>query len=464
MSQLKKVAPARIVKKRCPIAAVVGILLCAGSVLVAWELATHAAPPPLTHVLPAGITNDDWPWWRGPTHDGVANADQAPPLAWAAGENVRWTIDIPGRGNGSPTVVGEHVYLSSCDEPSGSQSVYAFDRKSGTLLWSTQVHASGAMRKNERSTGASSTIACDGKSLFVNFLNSGAVSTTALSRDGKQLWQTKLTDYTIHQGYGSSPCVYRDMLIVSGDNKAGGAVAALNRESGAIVWKRMRPATPNYSSPVVHAVDNRDQLIMIGCDLVSSYDPQTGATLWEIAGATTECVTTTVSDGQRIFSSGGYPRNHVAAIRADGSGTIDWENNQRVYVPSLLHKDGFLYAVLDAGIAICWNSATGEEQWKSRLGGNFSASPVLVGELIFATSEAGQAHIFRAIPDRFDSVAINTVGDEAFATPAICGGQIFFRVAVMESNVRREKLICIAADPPGADRIQKEDTHAPASR
>ena len=114
-------------------------------------------------------------------------------------------------------------------------------------------------------------------------------------------------------------------------------------------------------------VDGRDQLFLTGCNLFSSFDPLTGKTLWEVKGATTECVTSTVTDGQRVFSSGGYPKNHLAAVLADGSGTVVWETKDRVYVPSLLVRDGYLFGVLDAGIATCWKSDTGKEQWKKRL-------------------------------------------------------------------------------------------------
>ena len=182
---------------------------------------------------------------------------------------------------------------------------------------------------------------------------------------------------------------------------------------------------------------------MTGCDKVVSYDPASGDVLWEIEGATTECVTTTVTDGQRVYSSGGYPRNHVAAIRADGSGSIDWDIGQRLYVPSMIYRDGHLYAVLDAGIAVCWSAATGEEQWKQRLGGTFSSSPVLVGDTILATSEAGLSHLFRAIPDRFESLGENPLGDEVFASPAVCEGRIYFRVADFEGDIRRERLVCV---------------------
>ena len=389
------------------------------------------------------ISARDWPSWRGPAHDGHAAASQTVPLTWSDIENVIWSVDVPGRGSSSPTVVGERIYLTSCDEAVGSQSVYAYERASGRLVWTKQVHATGAMRKNARSTGASSSVACDGERLFVAFPTSGAVVITALSLVGEQLWQTTLCEYLIHQGYGASPFLYKDTVLVAADHKGGGAVAALDRRTGNVVWKKPRPPFPNYSSPIVFRLFGRDQLILTGCDKVISYDPATGDTLWEREGATTECVTTPVTDGERVFTSGGYPKNHVSAVRADGSATIDWENGEREYVPSMIVRDGHLYGVLDAGIAVCWDSATGKERWKHRLGGNFSASPVLLGDRIYAASEAGETHVFRASPDRFESLAVNKLGDEAWATPAICGDRIFMRVVTGTGTERREKLVCI---------------------
>jgi len=392
--------------------------------------------------VPPGITPADWPWWRGPTHDGHAAAGQQVPLSWSDEENVLWTAAVPGRGSSSPTVVGDRVYLTTCDERAGSQSVLAFDRLTGGEAWRKEVHASGAMRKNERSTGASGSVACDGRRLFAAFPTSDAVFITALTLDGEQVWQVRLCDYAIHQGYGASPLVHGDTVIVVADHKGGGAVAALDRATGATVWRKERPPMPNYSSPVVLRLHGREQLVLTGCDKVVSLDPASGATLWERAGATTECVTTPVTDGTRVFTSGGYPRNHVSAVHGDGS-DVDWQNGDRVYVPSLLVHDGHLYAVLDAGVAACWDATTGAEKWKHRLGGNFSASPVLLGDTIFATAENGVTHLFRARPDAFEAIGANAVGDEAFATPTICGGRIYLRVAAGRGAERREKLVCI---------------------
>lgn len=403
-------------------------------------------------VEPIAVAPGDWPWWRGPHRNGTAAADQRPPLTWSETENVIWKAAIPGRGHSSPTVVGERVFLTTSHAEPQSQAVLCFDRRGGELLWQTEVHQGGfAEKMNSKSSMASSTVACDGQRVFVNFLNHGAVYTTALSLDGKQLWQTKITDYVVHQGYGSSPALYQSLVIVSADNKSGGAVAALHRATGEVVWRRERPELPNYPSPIVLHAAGRDQVVLTGCDLITSYDPLTGETLWEVAGATTECVTSTVTDAGLVFSSGGYPRNHMSAVRADGSGEVVWENKSRLYVPSLLVHQGHLFGVLDNGIATCWQSDTGEEIWRARLGGTFTASPVLVGELIFATNEEGQTFIFKASTEKFELIAENRLGDLVYPTPTICGDRIYMRVATRVNDGWEEALYCLGITPPASN-------------
>jgi outer membrane protein assembly factor BamB len=311
-------------------------------------------------------------------------------------------------------------------------------------LWQTEIHRGEFEKKgNKKSSLASATVACDGERVFINFLHAGAIYTTALDRDGKQLWQTKITDYVEHQGYGSSPTVYQSLVLVSADNKGGGAIAALGRARGNVVWRHERPKLPNYTSPIVLTVAGREQLLFTGCDMVSSYDPLTGSKLWEKPGATTECVTSTVTDGQLVYTSGGYPKNHLAAMRADGSGKVVWENNSRVYVPSLLIRDGYLYGVLDAGTATCWKADTGKELWKARLGGTFSSSPVLVGDRIFATNEEGKTYLFKATPAAYEPIAENNLGEDIYASPTICGGRIYMRVAKLADGQRHETLYCV---------------------
>ena len=385
---------------------------------------------------------NDWPWWRGPNRDGIA-PDQPIVQEWSATKSVLWEAPVPGRGHGSATVVGDRVFLATADTAAESQGVLCLDRATGKQLWHAEAHRGKlATGGNAKASHASSTPACDGTRVYINFLNNGAIYTTAFDLDGKRVWQTKITDYTLHQGYGSSPTVYDSLVLVSADNKGGGKLAGLDRASGKIVWERQRPKTPNYASPIIVTTGGKTQLILTGCDLVTSLDPLTGKENWEMKGATTECVTSVVSDGARWFTSGGYPRNHVAAVKADGSG-VAWEIKTRVYVPSMLAHAGHLYAVTDDGVAVCWKSDIGAEVWKGRLGGTFTASPVMVGEQILATNETGRTFIFKADPKGFDLTAENKLGDEVFATPTVCGGRIYIRAALKASGERREKLFCI---------------------
>jgi hypothetical protein len=421
--------------------------------LAIWFALVLGLTPPLVggdlpkRVEPIAIGAQDWPWWRGPTSDGVAPPGQKPPLAWSQTKNVLWSAPLPGRGHASPTVVGERVFIPVADEAAGAQSVICFARATGRQLWKTDIHTSGLDHKGNRKTSqASSSIACDGKRLFANFLHSGAVYTTALDLNGGRLWQTKVSDFATHQGFGSSPTMYGPLVFVTTDNPAGGAVAALDRSSGDVVWKEDRPQKPNYASPIVLKAAGKDQLLVQGCDLVSSFEPLSGRKLWETAGATTECVTTPATDGERVFASGGYPRVFTQAIAADGTATTAWQNNAKVYVPSMVARDGYLFAIEDSGIAVCWKSATGEEMWKARLGGTFSASLILVGENLWATNESGHTFIFKADPKQFEKIAENQLGDEVFATPAVCGNRVFHRVAETIDGVRQERLYCLGEE------------------
>jgi outer membrane protein assembly factor BamB len=419
---------------------VLGIV--AASAVLLSLLARAQEPEPAVEAIDVGAA--DWPWWRGPARNGAADPKQRPPLKWSSTENVHWQAPVPGRGHGSPIVVGDRVFLATADLDEQTQLVLCYHRQTGKQLWKTEVHRGKLDKKgNAKSSLASSTPACDGKRVFVNFFHDAAIYTTALDLDGKQLWQTKVTDYQVHQGFGSSPAIYENLVLVSADNQGAGAVAGLDRRSGKIVWKNERPLTANYASPIVLKVAGRDQLIMTGCDVVSSFEPRTGKTLWEIKGSTTETVTSTVTDGQHIYTTGGFPRNHIAAVRADGSGKVTWDIGTRVYVPSMIAHDGYLYALMDAGFATCVRCDTGKEVWKERLEGEFTASLVQVGEHLFATNESGHTFVFKATPKEFELVAENQLGKEALATPTICGGRIYMRVASTQNGRRQETLYCL---------------------
>jgi len=421
-------------------------------------LAAVAVVVPVLFSLTAGadeiaVSDSDWAWWRGPSRNGVANPSQTPPLHWNDEQNVLWKVPVPGRGHSSPTVVGRRVFLTAADEVQEIQSVLCFDRDTGQQLWKADIHKGGftptGRPGHPRSSKASTTIASDGHRIFANFFNSDAVYVTALSLDGEQLWQQKVTDYLVHQGYGTSPAVYGPLVIVVADTKRGGALTGFDRVTGEVVWTVARPELPNYTSPMILPIGGKDQVVLYGQDTISSFDPLTGQKNWEVEGATSECVTSAVSDGINVVTSGGYPSKHIAVIRGDGSGQVVWRNEVQVYVPSMLVHDGHLYGVTDNGEAFCYNMLSSSPLWEQRLGSHFSASPVLVGNHIYAISESGTTFIYEANPQGYVQIAENTItASDVQATPAICGGRIYVHVSQGSDEQYQEMLYCIAEDKP----------------
>ncbi|MEX0727803.1 MAG: PQQ-binding-like beta-propeller repeat protein [Planctomycetaceae bacterium] len=386
----------------------------------------------------------DWAAWRGPNGDGTA-PDQTIPLAWDDPKNIVWKVKVPGRGHASPTVVENLVVLATADEEAEVQSVVAFNREHGEQVWKTDLHTGGFERRmHDKNTQATSTVAYDGEKLFAAFLNDKKISVTALDLNGNVLWQKDVGGFTAKFGYSASPTIYKGLLIVAADNPGGGWLAALNRETGDVVWLKKRPAVATYASPIVFDVGGKDQLVIAGADQIVSYDPNTGEQIWAVDGTTEACVGTVVRHGELVYASGGYPGKETICIHA-GTGEVVWRNDQKSYVPSLLQFDGYLYAVDDGGVATCWNAETGEEQWKQRVGGNFSASPLLVGENIIVIDEAGKATVFKADPETFDRVAEHQLGDEAFATPSVSVNRLYLRVAQREDDMRQEYLYCIGS-------------------
>lgn len=389
----------------------------------------------------------DWPWWRGPNHNGTANCKA--PIEWNAAKNVVWKTAIPGRGHASPTVFGNRIFLATADESAETQSVVCFDRKTGARKWQTIVSKGGFPKIHRKNTHASQTIACDGERLYVTFFANSSIVLAAFDLNGKQQWRKVISPFNPRRykyGYASSPLLYKSYVIVLGDCDSGGFFTAFDRRSGTVAWRATRPAQLSWSSPIVAKLAGRDQLLLSGCDLVTSYDPNTGRELWKTPATTAATCGTMVWDGDLVFASGGYPKAETVCIQADGSGRIVWKNNQKCYEQSLLAHDGYIYAVTDKGIAYCWKAENGQEMWSVRLRGPISASPLLAGGLIYAANEAGTIYVYRANPEKFELLAQNRLGSELFATPAICGGQIFLRVAFQNDSGRQEFLYCVGND------------------
>ena len=387
----------------------------------------------------------DWPWWRGPLRNGDARDAGSVPVAFKP-ENATWKVPVAGRGHSSPTVVGQRIFLTTADETAKVQSVLAFDRKTGKQLWNREISQGGFPKRNHsKNTEATATIASDGERLFAVFYHHDTLQTVALDLDGKEIWKITAGPFNPQRyeyGYGTSPIIYRNTLIVTGEYDGDSFIAAFERSSGKEVWRTPRPRSISFSTPVIAHVAGKDQMLISGQELISSYDPATGKSLWNTPGTTHATCGTMVWNDDIVFASGGYPKPETLAVKADGSGKVLWKNNQKCYEQSMIAVDGFVYGLTDNGILFCWRGTTGEEMWKQRLRGPVSASPVWAGGNLYQANELGSLYVWKPNPKQFELVAENQIGADSFPSPAICGGQIFLRVGESSGGKRQEFLYC----------------------
>lgn len=388
---------------------------------------------------------EDWPVWRGPNRNGTAASNQTPPTKWDESTNIIWKAEVPGRGHSSPIIVGDRIFLSTAEDDSQIQSVLCYDRETGRKLWQTTVNEGGFEKRiHANNTHASSTIVTSDDRLFVVFNNNGGVQLAALDFAGKLLWE-KTTGKFIPKypfGFGTSPCIYNNLVIVMSDYPREGFIAAYDQSSGDEVWRTKRGQTSSYASPIVANIAGQDQLIVSGSD-VRSYDPATGKELWDVPIPTWDVTCATlVWLGDTVFASGGFPNPGTYAVSVTDH-SILWQNQIKAYEQSLLAHDGYLYCHSDRGIAFCWRASDGKEMWKERVSNDgVSVSPILVGDLIYVTDESGQTVIIKANPEKFELVAKNQLGGSAFATPAFVDNRIYTRVGTSKGD-SPQYLYCI---------------------
>lgn len=389
-------------------------------------------------VDPPAFGVDDWPWWRGANRDGKATGDHEYPLKWSKTENVVWKTDVPGEGLSSPILLGEKLFLTTGDEDRSVQSVLCYSRKTGDLLWRKDVHQGSLGKKGHGdSTFASATPACDGERVFAVFRNNGRIYVTALDLDGKQLWQTDVGEQSNRHGFGSSPCIYKELVIVAADSKGSGQLAALNRKDGTVHWRRPRPAMDSYATPVVGEVAGKDQLLMYGGQQVVSYDPRTGKENWSVEGSADITCGTMVWHDDLVYASGGYSQSETVGVSAGDSPEVAWKTRNNFYVSSMIVVDDVVHGFNHRGQGYSLDAADGSTIAKVRISSGAYGSPVLAGGRLYVPGRNGDVHVFE--PKTLKSLATVSMGDAMDTTPTAAGGQLFLRVR----DDDRDVLYCV---------------------
>jgi outer membrane protein assembly factor BamB len=401
----------------------------------------------LPFLLAANVYSENWPGFRGPTGQGVST-EAGLPVRWNTTENVAWKAALPGEGWSSPVVWNEHVFITTATEGGASCRVIAVDRRSGRVLWDTEVFKQVPGHKQERNGYATPTPCTDGKCIYAAF---GDGSFAALDFGGRTVWTNRAFPFYGEHGLGTSPILWQDLLIMtrdgSGEPPDTGAgwhtawdqarIFALDKRSGKLRWEAKRGM-----SRIAHVVpniwtagDGHQELISGAGDVVQGFDLKTGARLWTSKNIGEGVVPSIViGDGLAFTASGWGGRESIKAFRLGQRGDLGetnlvWEQRKGVSkIPSYLFLKPHLYTLNEGGIAMCLKSDSGEIVWQDRVGGNFSASPVCSENHIYCLSDEGEATVIEAGPE-FKVISRNNLNEKCQASMAISQAALFIRTA-----------------------------------
>jgi len=421
-------------------------------------------------VAGSSLSAQHWPAFRGANAAGVA--DGAPTaVKWnaATGENVAWKTAVPGVAVSSPIVWGDRVFVSTAISSDPSQGIrtglygdvepvndsskhtwrlLALDKKSGKVLWD-KVAYEGIPRtkRHPKSSQASATPVTDGRHVIVSFGSEGLYSYDV---DGTLLWKKDLGvlnagwffDPDYEWGIGSSPIIYKNMVIVQCDIQRHSFLAAFDTQTGKEIWRTERDEIPSWSTPTIFEANGKAELVTQATTFTRGYDPMTGKELWKYSGNSEIAIPTPIiGPGVVIITNGYRGVQPIFAIKPGATGDITLKDNQTTsnfvswstkrggpYIPTPLIYGEQLY-VLNNGVLASYKVATGEQIYQKRLGGTggaFSASPVAADGKIYCASEDGDVFVIKAGPD-YEELAKNSMGEVVMATPAISDGLIILR-------------------------------------
>ena len=391
-------------------------------------------------VMPSEGAEKQWPCFRGPTSHGIVFDTQLP-LTWSDTENVLWRVKLPGRGNSSPVVWGDRLFVTAESELRPDDAPLRTNDKApdrlllcfstdGKLLWQ---HTAPRPPVQEvlywKNTLASATPVTDGERVIAFLGNAGLM---CCDMTGNRLWHIDLGTFPTTHGPASAPVLYQNLVILIQDqNKGQSLCAAFDKRTGEKVWQRERPKSMGWSNPVVLRIAGRDELIFNGSNAVMGYEPATGDELWSCAGTSIESIPNIATGGGLLFSTSGR-NGPIFAIRPGGRGDVTdthvvWRSEHGgPHVPSPAYHDGRLYIVNDTGIVTCFDATSGDTLWHKRLRGHFSTSPLLVGDMLLLISEEGVTYVLQCGP-RFEQLGENSLSETIYATPAVVGGRFYFR-------------------------------------
>lgn len=399
-----------------------------------------------TAISACSISQADWPEFRGPLQNGQIASGKLP-SKWSESENVRWFAKTKGLGWSSPVIVGERIYFTSSinAEESVSESgelqgrqrlnLVCLNAKDGQEIFSKVIfeQSKDAPKIHNKNSHASPTPVVELNRIYVHFGHQGTACTDL---DGNKIWENREHAFPPTHGNGGSPILVDGKLILTCDGGETPYTLALDALTGKEAWKTFRniPAEKPFSfcTPQLISVNGIKQIVSQGTNIVQSLSPADGSVLWFLRYDGFSVVPRPLYYQGVLLICTGFGKTKVLAIDPTGSGDVTethlkWSFGTSVpQTPSLICFENQVVMASDGGIATSVDIETGMEIWRKRLGGNFSASPLLTGDTVYFQSESGEALVMK-LGKELEEIARNSLPGRIFASYAVIDNDLIIR-------------------------------------
>jgi len=405
----------------------------------------------LLAVAAAPRAGENWPQFRGPTGQGVADATGLP-VTWSETENVKWKTPLKGKAWSSPVVWGAQIWVTTATEDGRQLGAIAVDRESGRIVHELALFTVEQPQYADKfNSYGSPTPVLEAGRVYVTF---GSAGTACLdTATGKLLWERRDLPCNHWRGAGSSPTLWENLLIMHCDGADHQSVVALYKRTGRDVWRTNRSVdfqdlTPEgkpirdgdfrkaFSSPLVITHDGKPLLISAASKATYAYNLVDGRELWRVEERKHHSGTVRpVAGNGFVYTATGLARGELWAVRLGGKGVVTdshvaWKVTRNVpNRPSPVLTGDLLFMVdQDGGVVTCLEAMTGKEVWKERLpgAGSYSSSPVLAEGRLYFFNENGHGTVIEA-GRAFKVLAANKLDGGFMASPAVAGRALFVR-------------------------------------
>ena len=390
------------------------------------------------------IIAGNWPQWRGPQGTGVSS-ERNLPLRWNTNENVRWRAPLPERGNSTPIVWDQRVFITQAE--GSRRTVRCLNRDDGKLLWQSGETYPEKEASHETNPLCSASPVTDGERVIASFASAGLY---CYDFNGKELWHRDLGKQAHIWGNGASPIIHGEICILNFGPGERTFLIAVNKKTGQTLWQVDEPGgslgeskqgekpdwVGSWSTPIVATLNGREELVISWPKRVAAYDPRIGKELWTCRGLNPLVYTSQLYADGMVVAMGGF-MGMALAVKAGGSGDVSethrlWHHPKtKQRIGSGVIDDGHVYIVNDPGVAECYELKTGKLIWEERLAGqgpdNSSwSSMVLADGRLYSINHSGDAFVLKASP-KFELLATNSLGEPENASLAFSDGNIFIR-------------------------------------